>query len=139
MTGYRSAKKSNNTTGNNPHSSICYDDVDSVLGCRDQITLPEVKEAGLDDEEGIEGESDAYIKSLNDKKVENLENLPKPEKKSKVRQKDDVVERQLEAFAASEERHYKFMKEMMEAQAKREEKEKENDKDFFLKLASIFK
>ena len=51
----------------------------------------------------------------------------------------DKVDRQLEAFAASEERHHNFMKEMMESQQENEKGEREKDRDFFLRLAEIMK
>ena len=38
----------NNQTGEGPHFPAFYEQIHSVLGCRDVATLPEVKEVGLD-------------------------------------------------------------------------------------------
>ena len=51
MSSYRDAKKKKKKTGEEFHTSVCYEQVDSVLNCRDQLTLPEVKECGVDEDD----------------------------------------------------------------------------------------
>ena len=46
-TAYRKARDHNDKTGNTPKFSKYYDDFDAVLGTRDMITLPELKQCGF--------------------------------------------------------------------------------------------
>ena len=145
MSSYRDAKKRNNKTGQEFHTSVCYEQVDSVLNCRLQLTLPEVKECGVDeDDDDGENEvadveiSEDYMRMIREEKERNVTKNGKERAPRRVKDKDKV-DRQLEAFAASEERHYNFMKEMMESQQENEKEEGEKDRDFFLRLAEIMK
>ena len=79
VSSYRDAKKKKNKTGEEFHTSVCYEQVDSVLNCRDQLTLPEVKECGVDeDDDDGENEvadveiSEDYMRTIREEKEKNV-------------------------------------------------------------------
>ena len=102
---------------------VSYEDIDSVLGCRD--TLPEVKERGIplphekeNENEMAEEESESYVKSIIDTKrsLKEVDKL-KPKVQSTKREQRE----QMEAFEKSETRHYELME-------KQNDREKEGGK-----------
>ena len=99
VSSYRDAKKKNNKTGEEFHTSVCYDQVDSVLNCRDQLTLPEVKECGMDedDDDGeneVNGISEDYMRTIREEKEKNVTKNGKEKAPRRVKD-EDKVDRQL--------------------------------------------
>ena len=150
-TTYRAAKEKNNRTGESPHFPPFYEDIDSILGCRDSVTLPEVREIGVkrktlkdasDDESELE--SDLYMKALQSKKQVNKQ--PKRARTSKPikNTSEELHMATLEAFQKSDENHYKFMEALLSDQKQteerergREQEERERDRKLFLDLVKI--
>ena len=164
---YKKAKVNNKRTGEAPDFPPFYEEIDSVLGCRDMMSLPEAKQIGINkssnsifcsttqmivhptsppilgkrvfESSDSDEESDRYLNALESKKAKKRDIMTRaPVKKNLHEEMLDIQRQQVDAFEKCEERHRQFMREVMEEQRKVDTLEREKDREFFLELGKLF-
>ena len=157
---YKKAKDNNKKSGAAPDFPQFYNDFDEILSCRPIVELDLVREVGVaveeenNDEninvvgEGIEAEEERNQdddvvdngKKIAKKRKNCTDNDGKKAKKVKENFKDkflEMQERQMDAFAESDQRNREFLVELEEQQRKAAAEEKQRDREFFMQLATL--
>eukprot|EP00795_Rhopilema_esculentum_P001249 gene1249-15628_t len=139
---YKKAKDNNKKSGATPDFPQFYNDFDEILSCRPLVKLDLVREVGVgveEVEEGIEAEEERNQdddvvdngKKLAKKRKTCMENDGKKAKKVKENFKDkllEIQERQMDAFAESDQRNREFLVELEEQQKKAAAEEKQRNR-----------
>lgn len=119
---YKEAKDKNKTTGETLHKSPFFEIFDDVLGCRHAVTMPIVKEVGASNQT-----------SATPTRLE-VESLLKSGKKRKVSKTSKTTAEMQNFFKEAEEKHERFLENLMAKQMEEEKAEREKDRQLMMAL-----
>lgn len=162
---YKRCKDKNKESGSNHHSCPFYEEFDAILGTRNVISMPEFGEVGVADEIAESPGSPSVVNlesTSNKRKIANLDESfegdqflneleemqtaagnpkkkkdTKPPKKLFQEQMIELQKQQIELFKNSEENYMKFQRDMLREQLEAESRERENDRQFFLRFGEM--